>query len=125
MYTFKISKRYGELFKIEVFFYSLVDGETQAWNIGANPILLRTDASARIVAKSICADCKSEKATSTLCLEGIPILVASRLTLEKLLQYWGEQNVTMGREAKIVDDMLVPSTEVDDQYMQEVLSEML
>lgn len=125
MYSFKISKRYRSMFQVELSFSSVTQGSVVAWCIGSNPLVFRTDASARNVAKMLVDDCKLEKANKLLIVDGIKFVVGSKNTLMEIIRYWGDQLILDELQVEIVNAECTPDKELNPKYLKKVRNQFL
>lgn len=91
MFTYRISKRFSNFFLIELTSESIYEGQSKAWCLGETPILFRTDASSRAIAKKVCEDLNNETADHTLWVNDQPALCASKPVLESVVREWKRQ----------------------------------
>lgn len=108
MYKYRISKRFSNFFCIELTSESIFEGESKAWCLGDTPILFRTDASSRAVARKACDDLNNERVDHTLWVNNHPAICASKPTLESIVSEWKKQDIYSPFEVKISKDKNPP-----------------
>lgn len=98
MYQVRVSQRYGQLF-VSTVFEKDTFGEKQVFPQCGLPLVFRTDASARNVAKCYveCVTTKKYQGVDfVLKVDGISVCHGKKVLLDMITAYWGKQSMHIG-----------------------------
>ena len=98
MYQVRVSQRYGQLFVLAVFEKDIF-GEKQVFPQCGLPLVFRTDASARNVAKLYIESVTTKKYQGdilVLRVDGVPVCYGNKVLLDMISKYWCKQSVQIG-----------------------------